>query len=631
MSKQHDYDKPCPCGSGRTYENCCWITELMDEKSKERKRQSRRIIKIVEKQASSTGVDFQHYADKAIALVNREPQPVFMGLSADQADRLIYDGTAACKDIVELNRELPPDAFACAHIVQDALFFLGAMAEQEPLKATAKGNLPRDFARRMFEKIDRSDFKDFISFRSERDSHQVHTLRIVLSQCGWIKIRHGKFSLTQKGRAVLAEGMTARHFEHLLLMFTEKFNWEYQDYFGELWIIQAAWLISMYFLSRKAGEFIEDREFFRYFFRINPDMIHESRRRETAFDHVASCYSWRFLQKFCAEFGFVEIRQDKQKVRRERKTYIRTTRLFKDYFQWQVEGMQEELFEADAAEEMEGMDENLEDDLFDDEFIDDVLDNELDDGLEDDGGDVRGDDGGDVLDADDLQDLADPRLPLRELTESGFRGYPVATVMLYGPDDMRATKLAVGIMQKNEPMPTVLKRWLVEGDEDDIRDEHKIWIEALDVIKSQQVKTVVMTEGIFGCPHEEGIDYPEGESCPECPFWAEMDKKAGLGGDLGGEIVEVVFSRDEIELILGRTFAGGDLTDRLEALLEDQDEEGLAEDTCVVCYTPEELEDLIGFVAAEANHAKNKRLRDRLDELCDKLEGALDPSPPVVH
>jgi len=29
----------------------------------------------------------------------------------------------------------------------------------------------------------------------------------------------------------------------------------------------------------------------------------------------------------------------------------------------------------------------------------------------------------------------------------------------------------------------------------------------------------VVTDGIIGCPHEEGIDFPVGEGCPYCPFW----------------------------------------------------------------------------------------------------------------
>jgi hypothetical protein len=34
----------------------------------------------------------------------------------------------------------------------------------------------------------------------------------------------------------------------------------------------------------------------------------------------------------------------------------------------------------------------------------------------------------------------------------------------------------------------------------------------------------VVTDGIIGCPHEEGTDYPEGASCPQCPYWAGRDR-----------------------------------------------------------------------------------------------------------
>jgi hypothetical protein len=40
------------------------------------------------------------------------------------------------------------------------------------------------------------------------------------------------------------------------------------------------------------------------------------------------------------------------------------------------------------------------------------------------------------------------------------------------------------------------------------------------------VKTVVIADAIMGCPHEEGIDYPDGDSCPKCPYWAGRDRFA---------------------------------------------------------------------------------------------------------
>ena len=38
------------------------------------------------------------------------------------------------------------------------------------------------------------------------------------------------------------------------------------------------------------------------------------------------------------------------------------------------------------------------------------------------------------------------RKRLTKKAKKGFRGFPVATVAFYGPDDRRASKLAVGIV-----------------------------------------------------------------------------------------------------------------------------------------------------------------------------------------
>ena len=39
-----------------------------------------------------------------------------------------------------------------------------------------------------------------------------------------------------------------------------------------------------------------------------------------------------------------------------------------------------------------------------------------------------------------------PRSPLEKKARRGFRGYPVATLAFYGPNDERASKVAVGIV-----------------------------------------------------------------------------------------------------------------------------------------------------------------------------------------
>ncbi len=115
--------------------------------------------------------------------------------------------------------------------------------------------------------------------------------------------------------------------------------------------------------------------------------------------------------------------------------------------------------------------------------------------------------------------------PLRKKARRGFRGYPVATVAFYGPDDTHATKVAVGIVAAEGAQAEALERWFAE--ERDVRSDPAIGRAILDFIQRHGVKSVVMTDRIIGCPHEEGVDYPEGQACPRCPFWAHRDRWTG--------------------------------------------------------------------------------------------------------
>jgi hypothetical protein len=61
-------------------------------------------------------------------------------------------------------------------------------------------------------------------------------------------------------------------------------------------------------------------------------------------------------------------------------------------------------------------------------------------------------------------------------------------------------------------------------DAGDVRNDPLIAVELADWLRSQGVKDTVSYDRIIGCPHEEGIDYPIGRTCPQCPFWAAIDR-----------------------------------------------------------------------------------------------------------
>ncbi len=113
---------------------------------------------------------------------------------------------------------------------------------------------------------------------------------------------------------------------------------------------------------------------------------------------------------------------------------------------------------------------------------------------------------------------------LAKKAKRGFRGYPVATVALYGPDDVTATKVAVGILPAEGAETSDVRRWLSNGS--DIRRNLQVAAEVLAFIEAEGALSVTMVDRIIGCPHEEGIDY-EGPTCPVCTFWAGRDRWTG--------------------------------------------------------------------------------------------------------
>ena len=118
-----------------------------------------------------------------------------------------------------------------------------------------------------------------------------------------------------------------------------------------------------------------------------------------------------------------------------------------------------------------------------------------------------------------------PRKQLERQARRGFRGYPVATLAFYGPDAGRATKVAVGIIAAPDAEPVALERWFVA--QGDVRADGVVGRSILAFLERHRVKTVALSAGVIGCPHEEGIDYPDGAACPQCPYWHDRDRWTG--------------------------------------------------------------------------------------------------------
>lgn len=115
---------------------------------------------------------------------------------------------------------------------------------------------------------------------------------------------------------------------------------------------------------------------------------------------------------------------------------------------------------------------------------------------------------------------------LKKRASKGGRGYPVASVAFYGPTDKVATKVVVGVTASEGSEIDPLERWY--SPDQDARRNPRLLKTILQFLEARGVKSVAMPDKLLGCPHEEGTDYPEGESCPMCPYWRNRNRFTGL-------------------------------------------------------------------------------------------------------
>ncbi len=80
---------------------------------------------------------------------------------------------------------------------------------------------------------------------------------------------------------------------------------------------------------------------------------------------------------------------------------------------------------------------------------------------------------------------------------------------------------------------------------------------------------------------------------------------------------EIRFTPKDRDLIMDETFAGPDVTDRLK-IAEMKGKHLVAK------YDYYDLEELLGFIYAAANHAEDKKLQNQLDRLSERLQKVLD-------
>lgn len=306
---------PCFCGSGIKYKKCCADKQPVGEQPAGLGTVTGELRELLKGQSFGSLDEANAFLSRHMRQRNQAPSDDFHGLSPEQMHRFLhfpFDSPAlitfpSCLDIT-------PQAPITA------LFNLLVNAiGDEGLKATATGNLPRNFCRdAALSFLGEEGYGEYIRYggiNSETDFSELNVARLVAEMAGVVRKYKGKFITSRECRKILAESGMPGIYPRLFRAFVGEYNWGYQDRYPDFSIIQQSFLFTLYLLQRYGNEWQPGAFYSGCFLRAFPMVLAEVRPLpyETPEDEAGRCYSLRSLERFAEFLGLVEIERDPSK------------------------------------------------------------------------------------------------------------------------------------------------------------------------------------------------------------------------------------------------------------------------------------------------------------------------------
>ncbi len=325
-------NNPCPCGSGRKYKQCCIDktvvpigfaenkTESLPEEAISGVQLSPDLLQMfpglqqqLDGQELESIDDLQAIFGASVQQRNQAMVDDFHGLSPGQMHSALYTPLEP-QDWCSLFADLPAD-LSGARFLQVFLWLAEEMGEKG-LKATAKGNLPRNACRELYQRTlsqypDESPTIRPRTISTEQDFSLLHSVRLTAGFAGLLRKYKGKFVLTKKSSKMLEQADHAALYQALFVAYVSEFNWGYISRFDRGELIQKSWLFSLYLLSQHGAERRPVGEYSAWVEQAFPMLRDElSGVHQGALDLLLLSYSFQFIHRFAGDFGLLEKTQD---------------------------------------------------------------------------------------------------------------------------------------------------------------------------------------------------------------------------------------------------------------------------------------------------------------------------------
>ena len=300
---------PCPCGSGLKYKKCCADKQEAGEHQSVTGSVMGELKELLAGKNFGSLDEVNAFLHQHTQQRNRSPLDDFHGLSSEQMYRLLHFPFDTPQLVSIASGPLSnPQApiLSLFKLLADAI-------GDDGLKATATGNLPRNFCRESAKAyLGEEEYQRWLRYgeiKSEPEFREMHVTRLVGGLAGLIRKYKGKFILGKECRKLLADQGQTGVYPRLLRSFVLEYNWAYQDHLEEVSLFQQSFLFSLYLLSKYGGEWRSNTFYEDNFLRAFPDLLSQVQPLGSYYSPekvVRLAYSTRCLERFTHFMGLVE-------------------------------------------------------------------------------------------------------------------------------------------------------------------------------------------------------------------------------------------------------------------------------------------------------------------------------------
>ena len=242
---------------------------------------------------------------------NNCPVDDFEGFTAYEMHGLLYFPFDEKKSPLSLNTEVESKLISKSSFYNHIIKYLEHLRENQPLKLTQKGNLPRKFCRELFDMglIEGEMIISRNQITREHDSLYIHAINVFTRLAGLTKKINWKISLTKKSVHFTDNKVPCEIYNYLFKKYVTKFNWGYSDGYPQSWIIQGSFGFTI-FLVQKYGNDARNIEFYSdKFLRAFPSAIQDYHGNIvfSAEEKFQNCYYLRVFKRFLKRFGLVNL------------------------------------------------------------------------------------------------------------------------------------------------------------------------------------------------------------------------------------------------------------------------------------------------------------------------------------